>query len=124
LQLPRIFLERTVQNLNEHIKGWISEIVFDLDEVGTWTEEDRKTTTVVVTAMMRGQTIHQGKSRKVKHVSVIVCVSAGRFATDLVMKSSANPYINAEIFHDYIRTVFLPNLAQLRRLDELHFDGI
>jgi hypothetical protein len=28
------------------------------------------------------------------------------------------PYINAEIFLDYIRTVFLSNLAELRVLDE------
>jgi hypothetical protein len=27
------------------------------------------------------------------------------------------PYINAEIFFDDIRTVFLPNLAELRTLD-------
>jgi hypothetical protein len=34
------------------------------------------------------------------------------------MKSNAKPYINAEIFLDYLQTVFLPNLAELRRLDE------
>jgi hypothetical protein len=33
------------------------------------------------------------------------------------MKSNANPYINAEIFHDYIRAVLLPTLPQLRALD-------
>jgi hypothetical protein len=41
-----------------------------------------------------------------------------RFETDLIMKSNAKPYINAEIFLDDVQTVFLPNLAEPRRLDE------
>jgi hypothetical protein len=40
------------------------------------------------------------------------------FGSDFVLKSNSKPYINAEIFLDYIRTVFLPNLAILRTLDE------
>jgi hypothetical protein len=79
----------------------------------------------------------------VKHISVIACVSAAeesltpyiitsqaltsvqerlkkegvRFGRDFVLRSNPNLYINAEIFLDYIRTVFLPNLAELRTLD-------
>jgi hypothetical protein len=34
------------------------------------------------------------------------------------MKSSAKPYINAEMFLDYIQTVFLLHLAEPRKLDE------
>jgi hypothetical protein len=96
---------------------------------------------------MRGHArpaMHHGISRKVKHIWVIACVSAAgesltpyiitsqdspsvrgqlkkhgvRNGTDLIMKSNANPYINAEIFFDYVQAVFLPNLAELRRLDE------
>jgi hypothetical protein len=40
-----------------------------------------------------------------------------RFATDFVLRSNLKPYTNAESFLDYIRTVFLPNLAELRTLD-------
>jgi hypothetical protein len=40
-----------------------------------------------------------------------------RFGTDFVSRSNPRPYINAEIFLDYIRTVFLPNLAELRKLE-------
>jgi hypothetical protein len=79
----------------------------------------------------------------VKHISLIACVSAAResfisymimlqdsasvreqlmihdihFRTDLVLKSNRKPYINTEIFLDYIQTVFLPDLAELRMLD-------
>jgi hypothetical protein len=79
----------------------------------------------------------------VKHISVIACISAAegslipyiitsqaatsvqerlkkegvRFGTDFVLRSNPKPYIHAESFLDYIRTVFLPNIAELRTLD-------
>jgi hypothetical protein len=34
LQVPRAFLERTVRDLNEHVQGCVSELVFNLAEVG------------------------------------------------------------------------------------------
>jgi hypothetical protein len=80
----------------------------------------------------------------VQHISVIACASAAResltpdiitsldslsargqiekhgvrFRTDLITKSNAKPYINAEIFLDHVQTMFLSNLAELRRWDE------
>jgi hypothetical protein len=41
-----------------------------------------------------------------------------RFEVDFVLKSNSKLYIRAEIFLNYIRTVFLPDLAELRTLDE------
>jgi hypothetical protein len=86
--------------------------------------------------------IYHEISRRVKHISMIACVSAAgesltpyiitsqasspvreqlkehgvRFGTDFVLRSNPKPYIKAESFLDYIRTVFLPNLAELRTL--------
>jgi hypothetical protein len=117
--------------------------VFNLDEVGISDWEDRKTKTIIVPATMRGQTIDHEISRTVKHISVIACISAAeesltlyiitsqaptlvqerlkkegvRFGTDFILRSNPSPYINAEIFIDYIRTVFILNLAELRTLD-------
>jgi hypothetical protein len=34
-----------------------------------------------------------------------------RFGPDLILKSHHRPYVNTEIFLDYIRTVFLPYLV-------------
>jgi hypothetical protein len=88
--------------------------------------------------------IHHGISRKENQISAISCASAAgesltpeiitsqdsptvceklkkygvRFGTDLTMKSNAKPYINVEIFLDYVRTVLLPNLGEFRGLDE------
>jgi hypothetical protein len=36
----------------------------------------------------------------------------------LILKHHAKQYIDAEIFGDYIRNVFLPNLNELRSLEE------
>jgi hypothetical protein len=117
--------------------------MFNLDEVGISDWEDRKTKTVVVLAMMVGQTIHHEISWTVKHISVIACASAAeesltpyiitsqasrwvreqlrkqgvRFGTDFVLMSNSKPSTNAESFLDDIRTAFIPNLVELRTLD-------
>jgi hypothetical protein len=41
-----------------------------------------------------------------------------RFDTDFILKARSKPYIDAEFFLDYIRTVFLPNLNELQALEE------
>jgi hypothetical protein len=76
LQVPRVFLDDTVQNLNKCVQECVDELVFNLDEVRISDWEDRKTRTVLVPATMRGQTIHHEISRAVKHISVIAFVSA------------------------------------------------
>jgi hypothetical protein len=93
---------------------------------------------------MAEQTMHDKVNRNLKHVSVIVCVSAAgeslipyivtsqdslhvreqskkkglRVGTDVILKAHRKPYINAECFLEYIRTVFLPNLNELQTLEE------
>jgi hypothetical protein len=84
-QVSRMFLERTVQDLKEHVRGCVAELVFNSKEVGISDWEDCKTKTVIVPAMSSGQTIDHEKSRAVKHVSVIACISAA--------EESLSPYI-------------------------------
>jgi hypothetical protein len=143
LQVPRMFLQRAVYDLNEHVHGCVDKLVFNPDEVGISDWEDRRTKTVLGPDAMVGQTRYHEISRTLKHISVIACVSAAgesftpymitsqasrpvreqlkehgvRFGTDLVLRSNPKPYIKAESFLDYIRTVLLPNLAELRTLD-------
>jgi hypothetical protein len=54
----------------------VADFVFNLNKVGISDWEDRKTKKVIALAAMPGQTIHHGVSRKVKHISVIACMSA------------------------------------------------
>jgi hypothetical protein len=53
LQVPRMFRERTVQNLKEHVQGCVVELVFNRDEVGISDWEDRKTKTKTVSYRRR-----------------------------------------------------------------------
>jgi RecJ-like exonuclease len=115
-------------------------------EVDISDREDRKTKKALISATMLGQRIHHGISPTVKHISAIACVSAaGESLTpdiitsqdsgsvpeqlkkkgvvsgsNFVWKSNRKLNINAEIFLDCIRTVFLflPNLVELQALDE------
>jgi hypothetical protein len=138
-----MFLERTDQNPKEYVQGCVAELVFNLDEVGILDLADRKMKTGIVRATMPGPTIRHEISRTVKLISVIAAISAAeeslilyiitlqaatlvqewlkkegvRFSTDFIMRSNPKPYINPKIFLDYIRTVFLPNLAELWNLD-------
>jgi hypothetical protein len=138
-----MFLEKTIDDLNEHVQKFVTGLMLNLDEIGISDWEDRKTKRVIVPATMVGQTIHHEISRTVKHISVIACVSAARelltpyiitwqaskpiqeqlkkhgvrFGTDFVSRSNPKPCINAESFRDSIRTVFFGNLAELRTLD-------
>jgi 2-methylisocitrate lyase-like PEP mutase family enzyme len=41
-----------------------------------------------------------------------------RFGTDLILKQRAKAYVNGEIFLEYTCMVFLPNLNELRSLEE------
>jgi hypothetical protein len=51
------------------------------------------------------------RSRKVERRRV-------RFGTHFISKAWSKPYINAKFFIHYIRTVFFPNLNELRALEE------
>jgi hypothetical protein len=92
--------------------------------------------------------MHYGISWNVKHISMIACISAAgesltpyivtsqdsapvrkqlkkhgvHFGTNLMLISNSKPYINSEIFLDYIRTVFLLNLTELRTLRQFAED--
>jgi hypothetical protein len=121
-----MLLERTDQNLKEHVQACVAELVFNLDEVGISDWGDLKTKTVILPEKMRGHTIHHEISRTVKHISVITCISVAgqsltpyiitsqapmlvqewlkkedvRFSTAFVLRSNPRPFINAEIVLD------------------------
>jgi hypothetical protein len=45
-----------------------------------------------------------------------------RFGTDFILKHRAKPYVSAEIVAEYIRMVFIPNLNELRNLEQFADD--
>jgi hypothetical protein len=121
-----------MRDLNERVQGCVAELVFNLDEVRVSDWEDVKARKVVLPATMARRTIHHAVSWNVKHISAIACVSTAEesfmvyivtsqnsspvqeplgkqgvcLGRDLVLKSNHRPYVNAEIFLDYIEIVF------------------
>jgi hypothetical protein len=96
---------------------------------------------------MIGEPIHHGVSRNVKHISVIASVSTAgesmtpfimtsqmsnnilkrlmsrdvRMAVDFLLRQRSKPYVSRTLFFEYIKTIFLPYLNQLR--DMWQFEG-
>jgi hypothetical protein len=101
-----MFFGRIVQDLNEHehVQGGTAELVFHLDEMGISDWEDRKTKKVVVSATMRSQTIHCGIFRKVKHISVIVYISAaGEFLIPCIIISQDSVSVREQLKKHRVR---------------------
>jgi hypothetical protein len=89
-QIPRMLLQRTEQDLKEHIQTCVAELVFNLDEVAISDCGDRKTKTGIVPPTMRDQTIHHEISRTLKHISVIACIcAAGKSLIPYIITSQA-----------------------------------
>jgi hypothetical protein len=58
-------LRHSDEDLHEYLQGCVTELVFNLDEVGISDCEDRKTNKVIALAAMFDQAIHHGVSRNV-----------------------------------------------------------
>jgi hypothetical protein len=137
LQVFRISLEEPMRTMHEALQGCPTNLVFNLDEVGISDWEDRKPKKVVVPVTVAAHNIHHRISRNVKHISIVTCISAGgacltpyvvisqdsaalhqaleatgmQIGKHLILKQRAKPYVNADLFENYVRTVFLPHLA-------------
>jgi hypothetical protein len=110
--------------------------------VSEW--EDRSERRVIVPSTMRGQTIYHAVHRNLKHISIVVCISAAsehmtsflvcwqgnaavernlkiegfRMGVDSILKSRHKPYMNSQLFAEYISTVLLPYINKLRSNEE------
>jgi hypothetical protein len=75
LQVRRVLLPRTVQDLNEYVRRCTAELIFNLGEVRISDSQDRETRKFIVPVTMRGSTKHHRISRNVNQSSEIACVS-------------------------------------------------
>jgi hypothetical protein len=140
LEVPRSFLEAAVEAFWDHVHHSCAELVFNLDEIRISEWEDRVERRVIVPTTMRGETIFHGVHRNLKHISVVLCISAAgehmspflvssqatsavetklkqagfRMRVDLFLKRRSKPYMSSELFTGYISTVLLPYIEELR----------
>jgi hypothetical protein len=137
LQVPRIFPEETICSMHGTLQGCPSDLVFNLGEVEISDWEDRKPKKVVIPITVSAHNIHHRISRNVKHMSIVTWISGDgacltpyvitsqdsaalhraieatgmQIGKQLILKHRATPDVNADFFENYIRTVFLPQLA-------------
>jgi hypothetical protein len=93
-----------MRDLNEHVQGCVSELVFNLDEVGISDWEARKASIAGVPTTMDGRRIHHAVSRNVKHISVIACVSAaGESHMPYIIISQNSPAVQEQLRQQGVR---------------------
>jgi uncharacterized protein (UPF0248 family) len=117
-------------------------LVFNVDEVGISDWEDRKPKKLVVPITARAHNIHHRISQNVKDISIVTCIFADgacltpyivtsqdsaplhralevtgmQIGKHLILKRRDTPYVNADLFENYIRTVFLPHRLAMHRM--------
>jgi hypothetical protein len=141
LTVPREQLEEHITNMKTLLVGKYSELVFNLDEVGSSEWEERKPKKVIAPRSIPADEVYHSVSRKYRHVTLMACVSAagdaltpmvisgppirdslwalGLRRDEDVMVRQRNPaYISEELFFEYLTNVLVPYVAQLRNKSE------
>jgi hypothetical protein len=106
--------------------------------------EDRKDKKVNLRKTMDSQTIYHRASRNVKHISIIMCISARRksltpyivtsqdseplrrklmsrgvcLGVDFLLRQQSKSYVSGKLFLEYINSIFIPYLNQLWESEE------
>jgi hypothetical protein len=140
--IPQEFLNQHLINMQKLVAGRVAELVFNLDEVGSSDWEDRKTRKLIIPSSVDSHTIFHPVTRRFKHMTLLVCISAGgdalcpllitaqalpqdvcddalRLGEDVKIVRREPPYIDEGLFQDYLSTVFVPYVVAVREKLEL-----
>jgi hypothetical protein len=144
LTVPRVQLEEHIQTMKVkvHVAGKFSELVFNLDELGSADWEDCKVKKVIVPADVHKEDVYHAVSRRHRHITLLAYVSAAGDALtpmlitgnpileslwsrglrpdeDIMVRRRNPAYLDEELFHEYIATVLIPYVSSLRNRLEL-----
>ena len=142
LCIPREYLEQHIMNLKEFLQGKCAELIFNLDEVGLSEWEERKIRKVIVPKSVDKSNVFHQVSRKVNHISLLVCVSAAgdaltplaiikqkipsklktkavRLDEDIMIRQRDKPYMDESLFYKYITTVLIPYIDSVRQIHQI-----
>lgn len=143
LCIPRLFLDQHITNMKTYVSGKCSELVFNIDEVGLSEWEDRKIKKVIVPKSADRNNVYHSINRKVYHISMLVCISAGgdaltpltimknklpkkiidsaiRLDEDMIFRQRDKPYMDESLFYEYITNVFIPYIENVRVIQNLN----
>jgi hypothetical protein len=137
LTVPRDQLEAHIQTMKTLIDGHFSELVFNLDEVGSSEWEDRKPKKIIAPRSVPADQVFHSVARRYRHVTLLACVSAaGDALTPMIISGPVirdslwamglrqdedamvrrrNPaYVSEELFFEYVSDVVIPYVDSLR----------
>ena len=136
LCIPREYLKKHISNM-KNVGGRFSELVFNLDEVGISEYEDRRPKKVFVGTNIESTVVHHYVTRKIKHMTLLVCISAAGDALtpllivsepindtfwnsgirpdeDVMIHQRSPPYIDTELFKEYLDSILIPYIKFVR----------
>jgi hypothetical protein len=137
LTVPRSQLEEHIQTIKVHVAWKFSELVLNLDELGSADWEDRKVRNVIVLAEVHKEDVYHVVSRRHRHITILACVSAASDALtpilvtgnsireslwnrglhrdeDIVIRRRNPAYLDEALFYEYISGMFIPYVSTLR----------
>jgi hypothetical protein len=141
MTVPRVYLEHHIATMKTHIVGKFSELIFNLDEVGSSEWDDRKPRKAIASQVVSPEDVYHSVARIYGHVTLLACVSATgdaltpmvmsgatirdsiwrtglRRDEDLLLRHRSPAYIDENLFHEYISEVLIPYVANLREKPE------
>jgi hypothetical protein len=98
LGVPRAIIDAAAQSFREHVHSPCTELIFNLDEIGISEREDRARQKVIVSDAMKNEAIYHGLQRNLKHISIVVSISAaGENMTPFFVSSQAHEAVQRRL---------------------------
>jgi hypothetical protein len=139
LEVPHEYLDQYIRLITKYVLLVPTELLFNIDESGFSDWEERNPKCVLTPAEAREITLHYPASQKIRHQTLVCCVTdAGDAYSPLLVSSdpaaravfeyqirdgidfrieiNPSPYVNAEIFERYVDTVLIPAVEANRQL--------
>jgi hypothetical protein len=139
LEVSREYLYQYIRLIKEYVPLVPTELLFDIGESGFSDWEERKPKCVLMPTEARETTLHYPASRKIRHQTLVCCVTAAGDAycpllvssdpaaqavfehqildgIDFRIEISPSSYVTTEIFERYVDTVLIPAVEANRQL--------
>jgi hypothetical protein len=139
LEVLHEYLDQYIRLIKELVPLVPTELLFNIDESDFSDWEERKRKCVLIPAEAREAILHYPASRKIRHQTLVCCVTAAgdpyclllvssdlatrevfehqiRDGIALQIETSRSPYVNTEIFEEYVDTVLIPAVEANRQL--------
>jgi hypothetical protein len=141
LWISREYLSGYISLIKEYVPLVPAELIFNLDETGLSDWEERTTKPVIIQSHASSSILHYPIDRVIRHHTLLSCVSASgdaysplliaphpkarrifekgiRENFDLKLEIRQIPSVDAELFKQYIKELFLPTVAANWELPE------